>query len=255
MVPSVKRLEGKEMAELVYETEKVKLWHGDAAEVLPTYKTESFDLILTDPPYGVEFLSGMRAESFGEIANDGADPKARGVVVEILEHCVRLVGQNRHLYVFGPEVLRELDMKVSAPAELIWDKKTVSMGDLTSPWGPAHEPINFYTSLHRHAGKRGKLVNPVRLRKGSVLRFSKKTGLAVRHPTEKPIDLLTEMIESSSRVNEVVLDPFAGVGSTGVAAVLAGRRAVLVELEEKYCELAIERLKKAEKLRAEASTL
>lgn len=243
------------MAELVYETERVSLWCGDAAEVLPSLKTESFDLVLTDPPYGVEYQSGMRAEKFEQLANDGADMEARGNVELILEHCVRLTGQNRHLYVFGPEVLRAADMKVSAPAQLIWDKKTVAMGDLTSPWGPAHELIHFYTCLHRHGGKRGKLVNPVRLRKGSVLSYSKKTGRTLRHPTEKPVELLTELLESSSRVGELVLDPFAGVGSTGVAAVLAGRRAVLVELEPKYAELAAGRLEKAEQLRAAAANL
>lgn len=146
-------------------------------------------------------------------------------------------------------------MKVSAPAQLIWNKKTVAMGDLTSPWGPAHELIHFYTSLHRHGGKRGKLVNPVRLRKGSVLSYSKKTGRTLRHPTEKPLDLLAELLESSSRVGELVLDPFAGVGSTGVAAVLAGRRAVLVELDSNYAEIAALRLEKAEQLRAAAANL
>lgn len=243
------------MAELAYETERVKLWLGDAADVLPTYKTECFDLVVTDPPYGVEFHSNMRADRFKKIANDGADESSRIVVTDLLLECVRLVGQNRHIYVFGPEALRVVDAKVSSPAELIWDRGTISMGDLTSPWGPAHEKIHFYTSLHRHAGKRGKETGPVRLRKGSVLRYSRKSGLQVRHPTEKPIELLTELIESSSKVGEVVLDPFAGVGSTGVAAVLAGRRSVLVELEEKYVEIAVERLKKAEKLRDEAGRL
>ncbi len=238
------------MAELVYETSRVKLFKGDASEVLPEFKTESFDLVVTDPPYGVEFESNMRAEKFGAIAGDGADESSRDLVAELLFQCVRLVGQNRHLYVFGPEVLRaELDAKVSAPAELIWVKQDgPGMGDLTSPWGPQHEPIHFYTSLHRHGGKRGKLVNPVRMRKGSVLKAVKPVGLKVRHPTEKPLALLRELIESSSKLDEVVLDPFAGVSSTGVAAVLAGRRAVLCELEEKYCELGVERLKRAEKL-------
>jgi site-specific DNA-methyltransferase (adenine-specific) len=243
------------VAELVYETERVKLWFGDAGEVLPTYKTECFDLVVTDPPYGVEFHSNMRKERFSKIANDGADEEARGTVTDLLLECVRLVGQNRHLYVFGPEALRVVDAKVSSPAELVWDRGTISMGDLTSPWGPQHEKIHFYTSLHRHAGKRGKETGPVRLRKGSVLRYSRKSGLQVRHPTEKPVELLTELLESSSRVGEVVLDPFAGVGSTGVAAILGGRRAVLCEVEEKYVEIAVERLGKAEKLRDQMSTL
>lgn len=244
------------MAELVYESERVKLWWGDALEVLPEYKTECFDYVLVDPPYNVAWESGMRAESFGKIANDGNDESSRQVVAEVLLDCVRLVGQNRHLVCFGPEVLRAMDAKVSAPAELVWMKQDgPGMGDLTSPWGPQHEKLHFYTSLYRHAGKRGKEVNPVRVRKGSVLKFVKPTGLKVRHPSEKPVELLRELIESSSRGGEVVLDPFAGVGSTGVAAVLTGRRAVLCELEEKWCEIAVERLKKAEQLMKEAATI
>lgn len=242
------------MAEIYYEDEAVRLWHGAAEEVLPELQTESVDLVLTDPPYGVSYRSNMRAERFDELENDGAGV-GRELVAEVLKHCVRLVGQNRHLYVFGPELLRAEDMKVSAPAQLIWDKKTISMGDLSSPWGPAHEELHFYTSMHRHAGKRGKETGPVRLRKGSVLSYSKKTGRTLRHPTEKPLDLLAELVESSSRVGELVLDPFAGVGSTGVAAVLAGRRAELVELEERYCELAAGRLVKALELRKEMAKL
>lgn len=129
------------------------------------------------------------------------------------------------------------------------------MGDLSSPWGPGHEELHFYTSLHRHAGKRGKETGPVRLRKGSVLTYGRKTGRTLRHPTEKPLDLLAQLVESSSRVGETILDPFAGVGSTGVAAVLAGRKAVLVELELEYCQVAKERLEKAEHLRQEMRNL
>jgi DNA modification methylase len=237
-----------------YQSEHATLYHGRAEEVLPSFSTESFSLVLTDPPYGVEYKSGMR-ELEWEVAGDGAGAADRDVVEQILLQCVRLTAQNRHLYVFGPEVLRSrLDAKVSAAAQLIWSKN-ISMGDLSSPWGKGHEELHFYTNLHRHAGKRGKEVGPVRLRKGTVLQFGRKTGRTLRHPTEKPIELLTELLESSSRVGELVLDPFAGVGSTGVAAVLAGRRTVLVELEEGYCEIAADRLEKAEKLRAEAATL
>lgn len=245
------------MAELYYSSDLVELWHGDAMDVLPGRDKESFDLVLTDPPYGVAFESNMRAEKFGGIQGDGKSSEAREDVLAVLEQCVRLVGQNRHLYVFGPEVLRAADMKVSKPAELIWVKQEgPGMGNLTLPWGPQHETLHFYTSLHRHAGKRGRENNPVRIRKGSVLRAVKPTGFSVRHPSEKPVwGLLSELIESSSRAGEVILDPFSGVGSTGVAAVLTGRKTVLVELEERYCEIAAERISQAEKLRSQMTEL
>lgn len=225
-----------------YETELVTLYQGRAEDVLPELPTESFDLVLTDPPYGVDWQSNRRATSFGRMANDGTD---RAVVCDVMAECVRLVGQNRHLYVFGPSDALD-GLKVSATAELIWDKGRMGMGDLSAAWGPAHEPITFAVSKHRHAGEKGKDALPVRLRKGSVLTFPAPTGRNVRHPSEKPLPLLRELLESSSRQGERVLDPFAGVGSTGVAAILSGRRAVLVELEPAFVTIAIDRLRAAE---------
>jgi DNA modification methylase len=63
------------------------------------------------------------------------------------------------------------------------------------------------------------------------------------------------MIESSSRMGETVVDPFAGVGSTGVAALLLGRKAVLVEQDERYVQIAAERLQTAERLWTEMGTV
>lgn len=84
----------------MHETDWATVIHGRAEEALRLFEKESFDLVLTDPPYGVSYTSDMRAESFGTIDNDGAGD--RDLVRDIITECVRLVGQNRHLYVFGP---------------------------------------------------------------------------------------------------------------------------------------------------------
>ncbi len=81
------------------------------------------------------------------------------------------------------------------------------------------------------------------MRRGTVLRSLRPhSRLVNRHPTEKPVDILRELIESSSRIGELVLDPFAGVGSTLVASWLESRRAIGIEIEERYCEIAAKRL-------------
>ena len=81
------------------------------------------------------------------------------------------------------------------------------------------------------------------MRRGTVLRYPNTRGRgATRHPTEKPVALLRELIESSSRFGETVLDPFIGSGSTLVAAALEGRKAIGIEIEERYCEIAANRL-------------
>lgn len=231
------------MTEPAYQSRWSTVWCADALDIMPTIETESMDLILTDPPYGVEWRSGFRAETFDAIKNDGAGD--RDVVRAVLTQCVRVVDQARHLYVFGPPDALEW-LKVSEATTLIWDKGVIGAGDLSSSWGPMHEEITFVVTKHRHAGQKGGGNLAVRRRKGTVLRFGRPTGRKVRHPSEKPVALLTELIESSSRVGEVVLDPFAGIGSTGVAAVLRGRRCILIEMDQRYVDIAIERLQVAE---------
>lgn len=230
---------------IAYESNLVTVYHGKAELLLPVMPKESVDLIVTDPPYGVEWQSNRRAEKFGKIANDGAAD--RDTVRTIIEHCVRIVRQHRHLYVFGPPDVLD-GMKVSEVVDMTWDKGTLGSGDVSGrmPWGPSHERINFCVSKHRHAGDAGKPTNPGRIRRGTVLAHTRPTGRNVRHPSEKPVPLLRDLIEASSLQGETVLDPTAGVLSTAVAAIISGRRAIVIEQEEKWVELGIERIKKAE---------
>ena len=233
--------------ELIHDSPASQVWWGDARDVLPTIPKESVDLIVTDPPYGQEWQSGFRADTFARLEGDGADDRAG--IAAVLVECVRVVGQNRHLYVFGPSDVLD-GLKVSESVSLIWDKGVMGAGDLAAVWGPAHEPITFATSKHRHAGQAGKSALPVRLRKGTVLRFGRPTGRKVRHPSEKPTALLRELIESSSKQGETVLDPFAGIGSTAVAAIAAGRKSIIIELDEQYANMAVKRVRRAETLAA-----
>jgi DNA modification methylase len=235
------------MVSPIYRSDLAEVYNADALDVLPELETESVDLVIADPPYGIEWRSNRRAETFDELLSDGSGEEDREGIRKVLAETVRLVGQHRHLYVFGPDdVLAGL--LVSERAELVWDKARPGMGDLSAPWGPQHERISFAVSKHRHAGKRDAPALPVRMRKGSVLRFTPPTGRNVRHPSEKPTTLLRELVESSSRAGDLVLDPFAGVGSTGVAAVLAGRRTILVELDDRYARIAVQRIQDAEQI-------
>lgn len=183
--------------EKVLETDRVTLWHGKAEEVLPLLGNESADLLVVDPPYGVEFESGMREESFGGIAGDGKDESSRQAVFEVLEGSLRVLKRNRHLYIAGPEVLAVGNAKVSAPAELIWEKTVgPSMGNLQSVWGTSHEKFHFYTNMYRHGGTRGADKLPVRMRRGTVLHYVRPSGRGVRHPSEKPVARDGKVVET-----------------------------------------------------------
>lgn len=230
---------------ILHQTDRVTLYHADARDVLPTRFVHE---LVTDPPYGMEWQSGRRAETLPLLAMDGSSDEHRRGVAEILGESLRVLEQRRHAYVFGPtDVLAGLP--VCDPVELVWDKMRPGMGDLAERWAPAHEVVTFATNLFGHTGEVGQGPTlPARIRKGSVLSFRPLTGRAVRHPSEKPVGLLRELVESSSGQGEVVLDPFAGVGSVGVAAVLSGRRCVLVEIDHTYAMIARDRLVAAERL-------
>ncbi|KKL96504.1 hypothetical protein LCGC14_1843760 [marine sediment metagenome] len=222
-----------------YQDDAVTIYLGDCREVLPLLGP--VDLVLTDPPYGVRWQSNHRAQKFAEIEGDTGTDAA----VEAIALALPLLRTYRHIYVFGRYDFGGLP--VTAPVELIWDKGTPSGGDTASPWGKAHEYIQFMSYVPSKANVRkgyGKLS--ARLRKGSVISVHRITGAAVtRHPTEKPVLLLRQMIESSSLIGDTVLDPFAGVGSTLVAAVVEGRKAIGIEIEERYCEIAAQRMSQA----------
>lgn len=220
-----------------YEGHGVVLYHGDCRDVIPSL--EPSDLLLTDPPYGVSWRSSRGAHDV-LTGDDGSLTPAMWLPLAL-----RATRRGRHAYVFG---LQERDIDREWPmcglAELVWDKGVMGLGDITSPWGPAHEPILFGVQEISKANRAKNYgVTAARLRKGSVLHVQRPhSAQTLRHPTEKPVELLRILIESSSTFGETVLDPFAGSGSTLEAAILEGRRAIGIEIDERFCDAAARRL-------------
>ena len=217
------------------------IYLGDCLEV-----SVECDLLLSDPPYGKDFESGKAHGRWGKIAND--KPAQQAYVIERLAHALKGLKRGRHVYVFGPTDLSSL--LLCEPVQLIWDKEMIGMGDLTAPWGPQHESIQFAVyelSKANLAKGYGKLA--ARLRKGSVLRSLRpNSGAVKRHPNEKPVDILRQIIESSTVLGERVYDPMVGSGSTVEAALLEGRLVEACELEEPYFQTTCERAYQAQRL-------
>lgn len=220
-----------------YDADGITLYLGDCREVLPKIVAD-VDLIVTDPPYGISYQSNR---GHGHTAIEGDDGSLD--VPAALAQASRLLRRGRHAYIFGPRDL--VQPPFTAAVELIWDKTVVGMGDLSLPWSTSHEPITFCVYEPSKANREKGYGNLVaRMRQGSVLRVPRTNGAGTtRHPTEKPVLLLRQLIESSSCMGETVLDPFVGVGSTLVAAVLEGRRGIGIEVDERYCEAAANRLR------------
>jgi site-specific DNA-methyltransferase (adenine-specific) len=219
-----------------YSREGITLYHGDCAEM-----EVDCDLLVTDPPYGQEFKSGWAKTPWGVIEGDNNLEGTTGR----LRHAIRKLRRHRHAYIFGHK-FDFSDLPLMGITEIIWDKEIVGPGDLSCPWGPQHEKITFAVHESSKANRalgRGNLS--ARLRKGSVLRCPRANSAAIKHhPTEKPVYILRQLIESSSVMGEIVYDPFAGSGSTLIAAALEARIAVGCEFEERYCEIAANRFER-----------
>lgn len=207
-----------------YSDEYVTLYHGDCREIdLP-----AVDLVLTDPPYGVSYVSNSGVgQGTRPITNDGARLALR------LQRSLLPKLEATHVLWFTrwdawPDVWVDLGQWFRMRGLLVWDKGNPGMGDLKH-WGPSYELI-------ASAGE-GKTIGG---RDQSVLRFKTVPSANRHHPTEKPIDLLTYLI--SKMAPTTVLDPFAGSGATLLAARSLGVRATGVELDERYCEIAAKRL-------------
>lgn len=231
-----------------YDEDGITIYHGDAREVLPTLERNSVDLLVTDPPYGVAYESNMALRKpHGPIAGDEDEKVAR----EVLGASCRVLRDRRHAYVFGPETL--IEAPLANAVQLIWDKDVTGMGDLSLPWSKSWEPVSFaILTRSKAAREQGKGRLSARLRKGAVIRCQRPNGQATKyHPTQKPVDILRQFIESSSVLGELVLDPFMGVGSTLVAAIQEERRAIGIEVDERYCERAAKRCRAATATRAQ----
>lgn len=240
--------------QILHVSDRATIIWGDARDpaVIASVPRE-YGLLCTDPPYGMAFNSG-RSGTFTQIAGDDGSVDWPAVLGDWVGPVgTRSVGlaEHRHVYVFGyrPEQL-DAPLRLGGTAELIWDKSMLGMGDLTLPWGPAHEPITFGVHVKRKANRASGYGNlSARMRRGSVIRSQRpNSGSAKRHSNEKPVDVMAQLIESSSVRGDLVVDPCAGSGSTGVAAVLEGRRCFLVEVDRANAELCVERVTAAERI-------
>lgn len=207
----------------------VTLYHGSALDNTDTW-THSTALI-TDPPYGINYIAiPLRGGPQAPITGD-QDTQARDAAITAWHTANTL---RKPVAVFG-------SWKKPRPAQatqrLIWHKAGNINRHLTLPWRPIDEEIYIW----------GKGWTQSTRAPGNILTTAENRSTETRrtgHPTPKPLDLLQAIMGRLAPIEggHVIADPFAGSGSTLVAAALLGRGAVGVELDERYCEQAARRI-------------
>ena len=202
-----------------YQDEAVTIYHGDCLEIMP--QLEPVDLVLTDPPYGMRYQSNYRKVKHAKIEGDWGFP------VDMMPAMQEIA--KRALY-----VCCRWDNLIQLPnpkSVLAWVKNNWSMGDLKHEHGRQWEAICFYPQQdHEFIARIPDVIH------------ADRTGND-EHPTQKPTALFSTLI--TANVGDTILDPFMGSGTTLRAAKDLGRKAIGIEIEEKYCEIAADRCRQS----------
>ena len=219
----------------------VKLYNDDCLNVLKEIDDNSIDLVVTDPPY--EVITGGR--------NGGVKGKPSGILTENkqlmksipkadlwLSECFRVMKDGTHIYIMTNtlnltnylNIINSVGFKLHNL--LVWNKNNTT-------------PNRWYMKNCEYVifGRKGFAKSINNPSSQTVHNFDNIIGNK-QHPTEKPVDLMKLYVENSSQVGDTVLDPFMGVGSTGVACKELNRNFIGVELDKQYFDIAESRINK-----------
>ena len=247
-----------------FKSQNFNLHHGDCLDILPRFKECSFDLIFADPPYnlsngGISCRSGkMVCVDKGEWdKSKGFDEDFKFTYKWLLE-CKRILKENGVIWVSGTHhsiyqvgyAMKLLGFDIIN--EVIWFKPNAPPNLTCRYFAHAHETLicarksknskHYFDYINMKkwddkmsvSGKQMKSVWNIPLTPPREKRQGK-------HPTQKPIELLKRIIVAHSKEGDLILDPFSGSGTTGIAAIEHGRRYVGVDIEAEYLELSIRR--------------
>ena len=207
-----------------YSDDLVTIYHGDCRAQLPP----PGDVLMTDPPYGIGYSPGVGGRGF---RSKGGQPIGKNWTGKDI---VR--GDDtpfdpapwldyRRVVLFGAN--HYADRLPSASEWVVWDKRdglpSNDFADCELIWTNGGGPARVWS--HRWMG---------------LMRDSER-GEPRLHPTQKPVSLLRWLVERYSASGDVIVDPFMGSGTTLVAAKHLNRRAIGIEIEERYCEIAATR--------------
>ncbi len=210
----------------------IELRLGDCLNVMSDIPDNSVDMVLTDPPYGMNYQSGRRKFKAKAIIGD----QDISFLDDLSRELYRVSKENSAHYIFCSyhnidKFKQSFEKYFKIKNILTWVKNNASMGDLSADFAPKTEFILFLQKGRRNInGKRD----------SNVLEF-KKTNNKL-HPTQKPVDMLEFMISKFSDRGDIVLDPFMGSGSTAIACINTSRSFIGIEIDKDYFSIAKERV-------------
>ena len=228
---------------------------------------DSVDLVIADPPY-----------SLGKDYGNDSDKKSPLEYLRWTEHWIDAVipklNETGSLYIFttwrfSPEIFSYMKQRLIMLNEIVWDRKVPSMGGSTRRFSSVHDTIGFFAKSKKYyfdidpvripydpetkkARTRSIFVGKKWLEVGynpkdvwSVSRLHRIHRERENHPTQKPLEIIERMVKSSCPENGIVLDPFAGSGTTVEACIKNNRHCIAFEINSSYCDIIDKRVEKA----------
>lgn len=209
---------------------------GDSLEILKSLEDSCIDIVLTDPPYGIEYKSN-RSEYDNFITKRGLLNDGKNEALTLLENTCKILkhktSENAHLYFFCSwSVFSDFEKIIgkyfTIKTPIVWNKGNKGSGDLENDWGNQTELIIYCVK-----GKKN-----INYRKGNVLEIPKIHSSKLVHPTQKPTQLLKEILEVSALPNDFIVDPFMGSGTTIKACNEMNLKSLGIELDKEMFNIA-----------------
>jgi site-specific DNA-methyltransferase (adenine-specific) len=217
-----------------------RIYFADALHALRRVQDASVDLIVTDPPYGQDYSTGRQKHTIRRttrIPNDAGELDIEQLMLEF----DRVTKPESHCYIFTSwktvdRWKRQFERIFVLKNILIWSKDNHTAGDLSWSYAQSYEMILF--------GMKGRKKLNGRRDRDSVYWPKVKSHLQ-EHLLQKPSQLITFLIEKSSRPGDLVLDPFAGSGTTGICCIETARNSVQFEMDRRHRPVILRRMKEA----------
>lgn len=218
----------------------IEIYNQDCIDGMRKLENESIDAIITDPPYGIDFQSHRRDKNkrHRKITGD------KQPYIWFLNDAARVLKDGGVLLCFCrwdtqnafKSAIEWAGLRVKSI--IVWDRQHHGMGDLKGAFAPQYDLIIFATKgRFTFAGTRPK----------DVIRVMRLDGNLMVHPNEKPVELMRKLIEAVTVEGQIILDCFAGSGSTAIACGETKRNFLGFEIDKAHYSLCLNRINKLEK--------
>ncbi len=234
----------------------MQLFNADCLDAMKNLENSSIDLVLTDPPYNLgKFmenrdtnLAKMRDNFFGAAGWDNLSyDQWKNAMETLFFECSRVMKKGSSMIIFMSLIRIETIVKIAEKHGFYY--KTTGIWHKLNPM-PRNMNLHFINSTEAWLYFTYKTRTGTFNNNGEALHDFIETSLTTskekkygKHPTQKPLDLVAQLIKVLSNKKDVVLDPFMGTGTTGVAALENERDFIGIEIEKKYFDIAQQRIK------------